>query len=269
MEGDDRVYVDGSRSPSIYGTGTEDNFNGGFYYQNGAFALPTHGAGPLGVTPIEHSTQSQYRVFGGDAVLWSNGIRYGSEHGAGDENVERVATTTFSYRAPTALVQTDEVRIGDPSSERAHALAGAFDRARLTAYFEGDNDGALAVPDLALAGDIVSPPPELSPEGFGAEGIALARPVSVRLAVDARNCGVVLRRLFDAAGPAPSDLGVAVEGRAVGRWYVAETNPYKRWREEDFEVPAELTQGRSVVAVTFRPGGVETIYALTAWSRAC
>ena len=35
MEGDERVYFDRSRSPSIYGTGTEDMFDGGFYYEKG------------------------------------------------------------------------------------------------------------------------------------------------------------------------------------------------------------------------------------------
>ena len=50
MEGDERVYVDGLRSPSIYGTGTEDEFDGGYYFNHGAFTLPFNGAGPLGQT---------------------------------------------------------------------------------------------------------------------------------------------------------------------------------------------------------------------------
>ncbi|HXU44984.1 MAG TPA: DUF2961 domain-containing protein, partial [Thermoanaerobaculia bacterium] len=32
LEGDERVYLDGSRHPGIYGTGVEDLFNGGFYF---------------------------------------------------------------------------------------------------------------------------------------------------------------------------------------------------------------------------------------------
>ena len=43
LEGDERISVDGSRSPQIHGTGLEDFFSGGFYFIRGAFTLPTHG----------------------------------------------------------------------------------------------------------------------------------------------------------------------------------------------------------------------------------
>ena len=43
MEGDERVHFDGSRSPAIYGTGTEDFFSGAYYYNRGRFTLPDHG----------------------------------------------------------------------------------------------------------------------------------------------------------------------------------------------------------------------------------
>ncbi|MBE0699077.1 MAG: DUF2961 domain-containing protein, partial [Anaerolineaceae bacterium] len=35
LEGWERIYVDGETSPSVTGTGTEDYFNSGFYFQNG------------------------------------------------------------------------------------------------------------------------------------------------------------------------------------------------------------------------------------------
>ncbi len=35
LEGDERVFVDGQESPHIYGTGTEDFYEGGFYFRDG------------------------------------------------------------------------------------------------------------------------------------------------------------------------------------------------------------------------------------------
>src|SRR5207245_4963724 len=37
LEGDERIYVDGSRSPAFYGTGTEDFYNGGYYLNHGPY----------------------------------------------------------------------------------------------------------------------------------------------------------------------------------------------------------------------------------------
>src|SRR6185503_5291948 len=115
MEGDERVHVDGARSPSLYGTGTEDAFNGGFYYGQGAFSLPTHGAGPFVTLPSGDGAQSQYRVFGVDGVRWSSALAFGIEHGGGDEHGgERYAATTFSYRGAATLERPDHAFFETP-----------------------------------------------------------------------------------------------------------------------------------------------------------
>lgn len=43
LEGDERIYVDDSGTPSINGTGTEDFYNGGWYFQYGTYTLPMSG----------------------------------------------------------------------------------------------------------------------------------------------------------------------------------------------------------------------------------
>jgi len=44
MEGWESIYVDGEPIPSVIGTGTEDYFNGGWYYSvDGTFSAPYHG----------------------------------------------------------------------------------------------------------------------------------------------------------------------------------------------------------------------------------
>ena len=43
LEGNEQFFVDGEKRASTLGTGTEDYFNGGWYYNQGRFALPLHG----------------------------------------------------------------------------------------------------------------------------------------------------------------------------------------------------------------------------------
>ncbi len=43
LEGDERVYVDGERTPAIHGTGTEDYYESGWYFNAGTYSTPFHG----------------------------------------------------------------------------------------------------------------------------------------------------------------------------------------------------------------------------------
>ena len=43
LEGDERIYVDDCNSPAFYGTGAEDFFNGGFYFDHGLYTQPMSG----------------------------------------------------------------------------------------------------------------------------------------------------------------------------------------------------------------------------------
>ena len=270
LEGDERVLVDGSRPPSIYGTGTEDAFNGGFYYVRGQFSRPTHGAGTFLPGPDGRGQRSQYRMFGADGFLFEDGIRFGMEHGGGDEHAGEVtASTVFWYAAPRRLTRTDALKPADRRSATTHRLQGSVTGARLTAYFEGDRDGNGVVSSTTAFGgqDYPAPPPSRSPEGVTATGIAFAKPVAFDVRLAARNCGAILRRLLDAA--TPSSVDVAVDGGAVGFWSIAEANPAKRWLEDDFELSARLTRGKRSVRVSMTPakGTTATAYALTVLSR--
>jgi hypothetical protein len=270
MEGDERVYVDDARSPALYGTGTEDAFNGGFYYNKGAFSLATHGAGPFITRPDGHGAQSQYRVFAGDGVVWDSALAFGMEHGGGDERLqETVAATTFSYRGAPALRRTDAVVFGDAASASTHVLAGAVAPRSLDAYFEGDRDGNIPVSTVVVGGFYYpAPPPEVSPEGVHADGVAFSSPISVTLRVDPHNRGVVLRRLADQAPPLVP-LAISVDGAGAGTWTSATSiaNPSKRWLEDDFSLPPALTAGRSLLRVTLAPvGGEGALYGLQALS---
>ena len=48
---------------------------------------------------------------------------------------------------------------------------------------------------------------------------------------------------------------VFVDGQEVTEhsWYVADSNPYKRWLEDDFDIPARFTSGKSSVSIRIIP----------------
>ena len=128
LEGDERVHVDGARSPMMYGTGHEEISNGGFYFGYGPFTRELGGAGPLGTgagrrrdaEPVPGRSATRGRA--GRARSAS-----ASSTAAATSRTRCVGATTWSYRRPATLRRTGAVRFDDGSP--------------LTAYFEGDHDG--------------------------------------------------------------------------------------------------------------------------------
>ncbi len=229
LEGDERIAVDGSRWPQWHGTGLEDFFGGGFYFINGAFALPTHG-NPVQVpatTPRRPGSnlRSVYRLLLGDAIPYETGIRLAIEHGPVNDVPADFSSLVFHYvQSGAALVETDRLAIGDATSEAAHGLA-VDDRAdvALTSAFRGDAS------DVSVA----------------ATGMT-ARTTRFRVAVDPSNHGVRLRRLADLGGGRQA-ARVLVNGAFAGVWRSTEVNPFLRWADLDFEVPAALTAGQTLL----------------------
>lgn len=271
LEGDERVYVDGARSPSIHGTGLEDIFNGGFYYSRGPFSLPTHGAGVFLPHDITRGARSQYRVFAADGVRWEDGLRFQVEHGGGDENDGQLTTSTpFWYAGSPRLERSDRLLPARTDSSSKHRLHGEVSARTLTAYFEGDQDGnAVTSTEPMLFGgtEYPAPPPEESRESVTADGVAFTGPISFNLAVASDNCGVLLRRQVD--GATPNLVDVAVDGRHVGTWSVREPNPAKRWRVDDLAIHPRHTADKSQIRVVLTPSGEAgaTAFAIEALSR--
>ena len=92
LEGDEKVYVDGEKNPSLYGTGTEDYFQGGWYFLNGEFAAPYHG---LIIKDDSLNRIAAYRFHVLDAIPFTKSIRFEMEHGT--ENAERADYSSTAY----------------------------------------------------------------------------------------------------------------------------------------------------------------------------
>jgi len=244
LEGDQRVYVDGSRYPQLHGTGTEDFYEGGFYFARGPFSAPLNGA-PVNrpqPTPLgEHGYTSAYRLLVGDAVPFSSGIRFGVEHGPANDIAGQYGSTTYWYgkRRPTRE-RSDALDVGNPASESAHS-------------YEGPQGSAVADLTSTYVGDFEDVP--VSDTGRHVDG-----EVSFRLDVNPRNRGVTLRRRSDHERPFQSaqvfvtPLGAddASEVNA-GTWTQPVGNQTHRWHEGEFELSADLTAGAEALRVRLVP----------------
>ena len=231
LEGDEHVAADGSRYPQVHGTGLEDFFNGGFYFLGGPVRLPTHGNPAQPFTSTRRAglnLRTAYRLFLGDAIPFSSHIRLAIEHGPIDDVPAEMSSLVFYYAIDQPrLIESDQLRIGDPASEESHAFSaeGRVDRV-LRSAFRGDDA-------------------EVEVEAAGLE----ATRTQFRVAVDPANHGVRLRRLADIAlGRQSAD--VFVDSKPAGTWYTPDINPIRRWADLDFELPASLTGGRDSIEIT-------------------
>ena len=78
LEGDEKLTTDDDTFPSIHGTGTEDFYTGGWYFDEGTFSLAYHGCT---VKSDEFSRISAYRYQIQDCVPFQRTLKVDIEHG--------------------------------------------------------------------------------------------------------------------------------------------------------------------------------------------
>ncbi len=109
LEGDEMFTVDGEFRGQ--GTGTEDYFNGGWYFDQGAFAAATHG---VVVKDDARARIAAYRWHIFDPIPFHDSIRIELEHGHANEVVADYATVAYWYQtephAPLAALPPADAR---------------------------------------------------------------------------------------------------------------------------------------------------------------
>lgn len=239
LEGDERIYVDGSLTPSLYGTGTEDYYNAGWYFAQGIFTRPVHGQ-PF---YIDAATDSDtcYRFHLSDFVPFTRSIRVGIEHGPVNDIPVNIQSVAFYYRTPQPLSSiSDELDVGTASSENAHqyTISGQTHSGLLASFYEGDDDGVV-VPDNGR---------RFSTVGWSAFNLTLGSP---------DNAGAVLRRRMDYSVPRQK-ARVVVNNQLVGIWYDAGSNAFKFFRDSEFMIPAVHTRNRTTLAIRIENASSES-----------
>lgn len=97
LEGGERVFLDGSRDPGIYGTGVEDLFDGGFYFDQGVFRLALHGMSYHLAMDSQEDVTAAYRLMLTDAIPFAVGIHAGLEGGPTNSVAMRARTVAYHY----------------------------------------------------------------------------------------------------------------------------------------------------------------------------
>ena len=271
LEGDPRFFFDDSQTPQAYGTGTEEWCGGGDYWGGQNMTLPFAGH-PTGAPSLsaasceEDKIESAYRFLLADLMpFWKNAV-IRLEHGGTDQSTQHYQTVTYWYGAPApALVKTDELKVGDRASEAAHNYVSPQASApyEITSRYEWGVD--------ALAGREIYP--AQTDHGRKTAGFS-----EFALTLDPQNLGVLLRRKLDYSFPNQrAEVYVADGGKIqakpdwklAGIWYLAGANTCvysnpkgelgaarhivetsnRRFRDDEFLVPRNLTHGRSSIRV--------------------
>lgn len=98
LEGNDQAFIDDSPTPQINGTGTEDFYQGGWYFNKGAFSDPLTGNPTnLSTGPCADGCTSAYRLMLADAVPFSSSLRFGIQHGPVNTTPTTYSSTAYWY----------------------------------------------------------------------------------------------------------------------------------------------------------------------------
>ena len=270
LEGDPRFFFDDSQTPQAYGTGTEEWGGGGDYWGGLNMTLPFAGH-PCGARNAKEAAcaddliESAYRFLLADLMPFGRRAVIRLEHGGDNKSTEHYETVTYWYGAPSpALVETDALKIGDAVSEGAHY----YDSPQASAPYEITSRYEWG-PDTLDGQEVY---PAHTAVGRKTRGTS---EFSLKLRPD--NYGVLLRRTLDYSFPNQrAEVFVADESggrpgqfKPAGLWYLAGANTCvysnpkdelgatqhkvetsnRRFRDDEFIVPRELTRGRSAIRV--------------------
>jgi hypothetical protein len=83
LEGDERIFIDGEATPSIIGTGTEDYFSSGWYYDTGEYSAPYHG---VTIKDEERGRINTYRWHIEDPIPFKQRLLFQIEHGGTNDS---------------------------------------------------------------------------------------------------------------------------------------------------------------------------------------
>jgi hypothetical protein len=269
LEGDPRFFFDDSRTPQAQGTGTEEWGGGGDYWGGENVTLPfaghpTGAKNPQSAVGEEDKIESAYRFLLADLMPFGKNARIQLEHGGVNESTQHYQTVTYWYGLPApSLIRTDELIVGDLTSERRHSYRSPDSSApyEITSRYEWG-------PDTLQGREIY--PAETD------RGRTTKTTSEFTLRIDPRNFGVMLRRKLDYSFPNQrAEVFVAgaesghPEWKPAGVWYLAGSNvcvfsspgqelgatqhvvqtSNRRFRDDEFLLPLALTQGRKAIRV--------------------
>lgn len=95
LEGDEQVRVDGEAKPSIDGTGTEDYFSSGWYYDTGVYSAPYHG---VTIKDAVRGRINTYRWHIEDPIPFEKSLKFDIEHGPVNDVRADYSSVAYYYQ---------------------------------------------------------------------------------------------------------------------------------------------------------------------------
>jgi hypothetical protein len=270
LEGDPRFFFDDSLTPQAQGTGTEEWGGGGDYWGglNMTLAFVGH---PVGARTVKSAVNDQDKIESAYRFLLADMMPFGKnavirlEHGGMNESTQHYETIAYWYGLPSpSLVETDQLQIGNASDERSHGYYSpqASEPYTITSRYEWGVD--------TLNGKEIYPAEQ--DKGRTTKGTS-----EFKLRLNADNLGVLLRRKLDYSfADQRAEVYIADKSKSnwklAGTWYLAGSNTCvysnpkeelgatqhivetsnRRFRDDEFLISRELTQGRKTIWVRIK-----------------
>lgn len=292
LEADPRFFFDGSQAPQAYGTGTEEWGGGGDYWggENMTLPLAGHPCGAPKKEEAKNEKDlihSAYRFLLADLMPFGNRAVIRLEHGGEDLSTEHYETVTYWYGLPaSSLIKTDSIDIGNEADEQKHNYASpqASPAETVVSRYEWGID---TLPFKVWGMDVDKLPDyEPGKEVYPAheeDGRYTKGTSEFTVNLDPDNLGALLRRTLDYSFPnqkaevyiadasAAASSGEA-DWELAGTWYLAGSNTCvysnprgeldkrvynvqtsnRRFRDDEFLIPANFTKGRSAIRVRIK-----------------
>ncbi|MEO6077005.1 MAG: DUF2961 domain-containing protein, partial [Dokdonella sp.] len=236
LEGDERAYTDGAITPLWYGTGVEDFYDGGFYFNSESIGFAPFSNPLTGATNVDRTgdeTTATYRLLLTDPLIYANGLRLTQEAGftpypsGGVPTCLRHITYAYTQARPTA-VSYQSFDVGTAAAiAHGYSAAGAS-CAALNASYDDE-------PATATSGTVC--------RGNGTR--------TFRFVVGAGDIPLRLRRRYDTgsgitgviAGSGAAEI--RINGQLAGFFSPAAADAARRWQQQD-----------AALSVTVPPNGV-------------
>ena len=231
MDGDEFTYIDGSRTPQIHGDGTEDDHNQGW----GGYAVQKPYWGGL-----TNGYEGAYRLYANDSYVFNSRIDIRYEHSSigGLALPSETDCIVWYYLARPGygnLRLTDEIDVGDATSERAHGYAISGETGSVT---------TISAYDRFERGD---------PYPTADDGRVFTGSSGFTVRIDPENEGVKLRRRANRNLSNVQRADVYVDGIPIADtpWYLCDlpAPAETAFVDTDFEIPAAYTRGKKHISV--------------------
>jgi hypothetical protein len=152
LEGDEMMYADGDTAPDIAGTGTEDYFSSGWYFDRGTYSAPYHG---VVIKDTNLNRISAYRWHIEDTKPFHTSMRVSIEHGNQNDTEGDYSSVAYWYQAePHATFPpfpTDASLLLPSDSYPTYQIPNAIEGESLVAS-ASVSDGVVYAQDMSMFG---------------------------------------------------------------------------------------------------------------------